>query len=101
MFAVGDIADSGAHKAARPGVGQAAVAAKNIAALVEGRGPTEKVEVAPAGIHLTLGLVSPRLRSLLEGLTAFADSAQIKNIVFRNPIQKNGDTQPWFKWRDE
>jgi NADH dehydrogenase FAD-containing subunit len=58
LFAVGDIADSGAHKAARPGAVQAAVAARNIAALVAGGEPTEKLSVAPAGIHLTLGLVS-------------------------------------------
>jgi len=57
MFAVGDIADSGAHKAARPGAGQAAVAAKNIAAMIEGKEPSETVVVTPAAIHLTLGLV--------------------------------------------
>lgn len=59
LFAVGDIADSGAHKAARPGMVQAAVAARNIAALVggkEGEGG-ERLVVQPAGIHLTLGLV--------------------------------------------
>ncbi|KXG51742.1 Pyridine nucleotide-disulfide oxidoreductase, class-II [Penicillium griseofulvum] len=37
MFAVGDIADTGAQKAARPGSAQAAVVAKNIQALIEGR----------------------------------------------------------------
>lgn len=58
LFAVGDIADSGAHKAARPGAVQASVAAKNIAAMAAGREPTERLTVAPAGIHLTLGLVS-------------------------------------------
>jgi pyruvate/2-oxoglutarate dehydrogenase complex dihydrolipoamide dehydrogenase (E3) component len=58
IFAVGDIADSGAHKAARPGAAQAQVVAKNILDLVEGREPAEKIEVSPPGIHLTLGLVS-------------------------------------------
>ena len=58
LFAVGDVADSGAHKAARPGAGQAQVVAKNILALVEGREPSEEIEVNPAAIHLTLGLVS-------------------------------------------
>jgi len=58
LFAVGDIADSGAHKAARPGAAQAQVVAKNILALVEEREPVEKIEVSPPGIHLTLGLVS-------------------------------------------
>ena len=58
LFAVGDIADSGAHKAARPGVGQASVVAKNVLAMIEGREPSEKVEISPPGIHLSLGLVS-------------------------------------------
>lgn len=57
LYAVGDIADSGAHKAARPGAGQAAVAAKNIFAMIEGKEPAEKLEIGPAGIHMTLGLV--------------------------------------------
>lgn len=57
LFAVGDIADSGAHKAARPGMAQAAVAARNIVSMVGSGEPTEKVAVAPAAIHLTLGLV--------------------------------------------
>ncbi|KAJ4291421.1 hypothetical protein N0V88_006014 [Collariella sp. IMI 366227] len=34
IFAVGDAADSGAHKAARPGAAQAGIAARNIAALI-------------------------------------------------------------------
>lgn len=57
LYAVGDVADSGAHKAARPAGAQAAAAAKNIAAMIEGREPTEENVVGPAGIHLTLGLV--------------------------------------------
>ncbi|KAK2067303.1 hypothetical protein P8C59_001056 [Phyllachora maydis] len=81
LFAAGDIADSGAHKAARPGVAQAAVVAKNIAAMIEGKEPGEKVEVGPAAIHLTLGLV--------------------KNLIFANPDTKNGATEPFLKWRDD
>lgn len=57
LFAVGDVADSGAHKAARPAVSQAQAAAKNIAAMIDGREPTEEIVVGSAGIHLTLGLV--------------------------------------------
>ena len=60
LFAVGDIADTGMHKAARPGSTQAAVVAKNIQALIEGREPEEHVVWAPAGIHLSLGLVSTK-----------------------------------------
>lgn len=61
LYAVGDVADSGAHKAARPAVAQAVAAAKNIAAMIEGREPTEEIVVNPAGIHLTLGLVRAAL----------------------------------------
>jgi apoptosis-inducing factor 2 len=58
IFAVGDIADTGAHKAARPGMCQAKIAAKNILSLIHGQRPTENLVLRPAGIHLTLGLVS-------------------------------------------
>lgn len=81
MFAVGDIADTGAHKAARPGYVQAAAAAKNIAAMIAGEKASETIAVAPAGIHLTLGLV--------------------KNVVFRNPDGMSGGGEPVVKWRDE
>lgn len=58
LFAVGDIADTGAHKAARPGVAQAAVLAKNVQALIDGRQPEEAFVRGPPAIHLTLGMVS-------------------------------------------
>lgn len=62
LFALGDVADSGAHKAARPGFAQAVAVAKNIQAMVEGRQPSEEIVVGPAGIHLTLGLVGLKKR---------------------------------------
>lgn len=58
LFAVGDIADTGVQKAARPGIAQAAVVARNIQVLIEGRNPEEKFVRGPAAIHLTLGMVS-------------------------------------------
>jgi NADPH-dependent 2,4-dienoyl-CoA reductase/sulfur reductase-like enzyme len=58
LFAVGDVADSGANKAARPGAAQAAVMAKNVLAMINGQEPTERIVVTPPGIHLSLGLVS-------------------------------------------
>lgn len=61
LFAVGDIADTGAHKAARPGMVQADVVTANIKALLEKQEPKEKFSVTPAGIHMTLGMVSLRL----------------------------------------
>lgn len=58
LFAVGDIADTGVRKAARPGAAQAGVVARNIQTLIEGRTPEEAFERAPGAIHITLGLVS-------------------------------------------
>ncbi|KAK4100411.1 FAD/NAD(P)-binding domain-containing protein [Parathielavia hyrcaniae] len=81
LFAVGDIADSGAHKAARPGMAQAAVAARNVASLIRGEEPGEKVAVAPAGIHLTLGLT--------------------RNVIFRNPNTAAGETEPFINLKDD
>ncbi|PSR83422.1 hypothetical protein BD289DRAFT_370027 [Coniella lustricola] len=81
LFAVGDIADTGAHKAARPAGPHAAVLARNMVALIEGREPTETIEVNPAAIHLTLGLT--------------------KNIIFRNPNVKEGQTEPSFNLKDD
>ena len=61
MFAVGDIADTGAQKAARPGSAQAGVVARNIAALARGEEPAETYVAGPGAIHITLGMVSYRL----------------------------------------
>ncbi|KAJ5588013.1 uncharacterized protein N7459_003778 [Penicillium hispanicum] len=76
MFAVGDIADTGAQKAARPGAAQAAVAAKNIHALIEGRTPEHQFVKGPGAIHLTLGMKY--------------------NVIFRNPNDAEGQTEPWI-----
>ncbi|KAJ9144646.1 Oxidoreductase [Pleurostoma richardsiae] len=81
LYAIGDIADTGAHKAARPGAGQAQVAAKNIIAMIQGREPTENITVGPPGIHLTLGLE--------------------KNMLFRNPDTEAGETEPFIKMRND
>lgn len=67
LFAVGDIADTGAQKAARPGSAQAAVVAKNIQALIEGRAAEDTFVKGPGAIHLTLGMVTqPRLHGTLS-----------------------------------
>jgi NADH dehydrogenase FAD-containing subunit len=60
LFAVGDIADTGLRKAARPGAVQAGVVARNINALIRGEDKEKALEEfprQPAGIHLSLGLV--------------------------------------------
>jgi NADH dehydrogenase FAD-containing subunit len=60
IFALGDIADTGANKAARPGMVQAQVVARNIVRLIEGKaGELESYTYDPPAIHLTLGIVSP------------------------------------------
>lgn len=74
MFAVGDIADTGLRKAARPGSAQAAVVAQNIQALIEGRKAEETYPRMPAAIHLTLGMKY--------------------NVIFRNPNEGEGQTEP-------
>ncbi|GFZ45347.1 hypothetical protein JCM24511_03073 [Saitozyma sp. JCM 24511] len=81
IFALGDVADSGAHKAARPGGAQAVVMAKNVVALLDGKQPEEKIVVSPPAIHMSLGLT--------------------KNTVFRNPDSAQGETEPWFKLKDD
>lgn len=58
LFAVGDIADTGAHKAARPGMLQADAVTANIRAMIEGETPGETFTAPPAAIHMTLGMVS-------------------------------------------
>ncbi|ORY66179.1 uncharacterized protein BCR38DRAFT_483830 [Pseudomassariella vexata] len=79
LYAVGDIADTGAHKAARPGAAQAAVAAKNIAAMIAGKEPAETIVIGSPGIHLTLGLT--------------------KNTIFRNPGE--GETEPFINLKND
>ncbi|KXT17517.1 hypothetical protein AC579_3203 [Pseudocercospora musae] len=65
IFAVGDIADTGLHKAAKPGAAQAKVIAKNILSLIQHRKAEAEYEYSPRAIHLSLGLK--------------------RNIVFRDP----------------
>lgn len=79
VFVVGDIANTIAHKAARPGGKQAELVAKNIDHL-EKQETLDPYEVAdPPAIHLTLGLS--------------------KNVVFRNPAR--GSDQPTTRWAED
>ncbi|KAJ5742023.1 hypothetical protein N7533_011432 [Penicillium manginii] len=98
IFAVGDIADTGAQKAARPGSAQAAVVAKNILSLIEGKNAEDTFVKGPGAIHLTLGMVS----SLVQWIIRFkfvhhsADTSlsQKHNVIFRNPNTAEGATEP-------
>ncbi|KAK1960096.1 FAD/NAD(P)-binding domain-containing protein [Colletotrichum sublineola] len=81
LFAAGDIADTGAIKAAKPGMVQAQVAARNIIAMIEGREPVETFSARPPGIHMSLGLK--------------------KNLKFINPNVAAGETDPTVIMRDD
>lgn len=57
VFAAGDVADSGAQKAAKPGIAQAAVVTKNIISMNAGQDPQAHVDIISNRIHVTMGLV--------------------------------------------
>ncbi|KAI5241348.1 putative oxidoreductase [Aureobasidium subglaciale] len=79
IFAVGDVADTGAHKAARPALRQAPVVVENIEHLTRGE-PLEQYEVAEGpSIHLSLGIT--------------------KNIKFIN--SPGGAPEPKVIWADD
>ncbi|RDW63318.1 putative amid-like nadh [Coleophoma cylindrospora] len=80
IFAIGDVADTGAHKAARPGGRQAAIVTSNIQHLLKEE-PLENYDgIDPPAIHLTLGI--------------------IKSIVFGNPKPGSSD-EPMIKDKDD
>jgi apoptosis-inducing factor 2 len=79
IFAVGDVADTGAHKAARPGFGQASMVASNIMHLLKDE-PLDHYNVEGTGaIHLTLGIR--------------------KSVIFRNP--PTGSSEPVITHKDD
>jgi NADH dehydrogenase FAD-containing subunit len=57
IFSLGDVANTGSHKAARPGAQQAGVVARNIVSLIRDGKAAEEFVATPPGIHLSLGLV--------------------------------------------
>ncbi|CBQ69520.1 conserved hypothetical protein [Sporisorium reilianum SRZ2] len=65
MFAVGDIANSGASKTVRAAMGQIDVITRNVLALIRGEEAKERFTPGPAGIHLSVGLY--------------------ESVIFRNP----------------
>lgn len=81
IFAIGDIADSGAPKAARPAMQHVGVLARNVVAMIDGKQPDQEINIEPAAIHMTMGLV--------------------QNIVFRNPDTGAGHIEPFYKFRVE
>ena len=106
IFSLGDVAATGAPKAARPYVGslsnslrnfrvrltkifdralaQAELVSDNIKRLLEIEAlETYKFEDAPA-IHLTLGIVSAHEND--SGESELIDGLQEKSVIFRNPL---------------
>ncbi|CDS00785.1 related to AIF1-mitochondrial cell death effector [Sporisorium scitamineum] len=68
MFALGDIANSGASKTVRAAMGQIETIKTNILALINGETPKEEFAPGPSGIHLSLGLY--------------------ESVIFRNPAKE-------------
>ncbi|BGP20348.1 hypothetical protein JCM10213_001598 [Rhodosporidiobolus nylandii] len=89
VWAVGDVADSGAPKAARPAMQQAQIVAHNLARMVKGEEGEEKTyHPTPAAIHLTLGIA--------------------ESVIFRNPpssLSATGEVawegEPEIVWKDD
>ena len=79
VFAVGDIAATGAHKAARPGGAQAELICKNVQHLLTEEALETYDNIPPAAIHLTLGIT--------------------KSVVFSNPAV--GSSEPMIKNKDD
>ncbi|GAA6039527.1 hypothetical protein JCM8097_008368 [Rhodosporidiobolus ruineniae] len=66
VWAIGDIAETGAAKAARPAIlEQAPILVRNLEKVMKGEGDFESYAPSPGAIHLTLGIV--------------------ESVVFRNP----------------
>ncbi|KAI5480644.1 hypothetical protein MNV49_007571 [Pseudohyphozyma bogoriensis] len=89
IFAVGDIADSGAPKAARPAMAQVPIISSNIISLIsDSKEELKTYTPDPAAIHLTLGLK--------------------ESIIFRNPKSSSRDDptgtfigEPTFFMKDD
>ncbi|GAM82966.1 hypothetical protein ANO11243_009520 [Dothideomycetidae sp. 11243] len=79
VFAVGDVAATGAPKAARPGGKQAEFVVKNIQHLMDSEPLEDYRATDPPAIHLTLGME--------------------KNVVFRNPA--SGSEEPFVNYKDD
>lgn len=79
VFAVGDIAATGAHKAARRGRAQAEVVCKNVQHLLKEEALETYDNIPPASIHLTLGITN--------------------SVVFGNPAV--GSSEPMIKNKDD
>ncbi|TFK51270.1 FAD/NAD(P)-binding domain-containing protein [Heliocybe sulcata] len=80
VFAVGDVAEHGGPRQARPGFKQAEIVARNVRALEEGKGgELEVYKPDPAAIHLSLGIK--------------------RNVIFRNPA--GPDEEPKYDMKDD
>lgn len=98
MFAVGDVADTGAHKAARPALRQAPVVVENIEHLVKNE-PLEVYDVVDGpSIHLTLGIVS-FISCVYMSLIVVLTCLKTKNIKFIN--SPGGAPEPKVIWADD
>lgn len=84
VFALGDVADTGAGKAARPATVQAQIVAENIMSLIKAEdADLKEYKADPPAIHLSLGLVS--LRTFSRMITDGVPRVQSRDVKFRNP----------------
>ncbi|KZT30134.1 FAD/NAD(P)-binding domain-containing protein [Neolentinus lepideus HHB14362 ss-1] len=81
VFAIGDVAETGGPRQARPGFKQAEIVSKNVRRLYEGNGEGQLETYKPdlAGIHLSLGIK--------------------RNIKFREPASAGGE--PTYSVEDD
>lgn len=90
VFSIGDVADTGAHKAARPAIAQAQIVLRNIQKLMK----DEKAELDtykpdPPAIHLALGFVSDDWTFSSKRADSSLGSARALNLETRHRLMES------------
>lgn len=94
IFALGDIANSGASKTVRAAAGQIDVIKSNILSLIAGEKPEKKFELGPSGIHLSLGLYES-----IKFANAGVEGGEPMNKGIERDLKKDmGIEGTWKKW---
>ncbi|ETS61384.1 hypothetical protein PaG_04411 [Moesziomyces aphidis] len=94
MFALGDVANSGASKTVRAASGQIDVIKSNILALIQGNTQLQTFTPGPSGIHLSLGLYE----SIKFGNPA-TETEKPRNLGIERDLKLDmGIEGTWQKW---